>query len=156
MKYAKQDYTYDEAVKMLNIDGCMIRYIKNPTPEMCMLAVQNNGDSIRYIESTLRTEELCIAAVSEFGLAIQHIDNPSYNVCRAAIKNDPLSLRFIDNQFEELCVTALNTDIYALTTIKNEYFTKRICEVGLKDKWGEKYLHTYHSFLLKKFSLIIL
>lgn len=156
MKYTKQDYTYDEAIKMLNIDGCMIRYIKNPTPEMCMLAVQNDGSSIRYIEDIFRTEELCIAAVSESGEAVHDIDNPSYDVFLAAIKNDPLSLGFIDEQLEELCITALNINICALMVIKNEYFTKRICEIGLRYEWGKEFLYKYNRHTLKKFSLITL
>jgi len=42
------------------------------TPELCMAAVTQNGDALKYVE--YQTPELCMAAVQQTGRALQYVN----------------------------------------------------------------------------------
>src|SRR5574344_1845703 len=52
-----------------------LKFIKNPSEEVQLEAVKQNGLAIQYIVNP--SEEVQLEAVKQNGLAIQYIDNPS-------------------------------------------------------------------------------
>ena len=61
---------------------------------MQLLAIQNNYDSVRYIENP--TEEAKKLAVSINYEALRYIKNPSYDIELIAIKNNEASISLIN------------------------------------------------------------
>jgi hypothetical protein len=47
--------------------------IENPTPELCMAAVQQNGMALRMISTEFQTLEIAIAAVKQNREAIRYV-----------------------------------------------------------------------------------
>jgi hypothetical protein len=48
------------------------------TPELCLVAVQNEGEALEYVPEALKTPELCLAAVQNDGKALQYV--PAVNM----------------------------------------------------------------------------
>src|SRR6056297_3658011 len=88
-KNSKDDRSKDlETVKQ---NGRAIKYIKDPTPEMCLEAVKENGWAIKCIKDP--TPEMCLEAVKQNGLAIEFIKDPTPEMCLEAVKNNRHAIR---------------------------------------------------------------
>ena len=59
------------------------------TPEICMVAVTQNGMALQFI--TDQTPELCMAAVTQNGLALEHVDEQTPELCMAAVKQNGMA-----------------------------------------------------------------
>ena len=67
------------------------KYIENPSIELQLAAVQQNGSAIQYIENP--SEEVQLAAVQQNPHSIQYISNPSIEVQLAAVQNWPPAIQ---------------------------------------------------------------
>ncbi len=79
------------AIKM---DAHAIRYIKNKTPEMVMLALKLKGGTIKYIENP--TEEMKLLACKTSNI-LEHISNPSEELIQMAFKYNPNIIFYMTN-----------------------------------------------------------
>jgi hypothetical protein len=50
--------------------------------EICKLAVQQNGDALRYVKN--QTEEICKLAVQQNGDALKYVKNQTEEICELA------------------------------------------------------------------------
>ena len=92
--------TEENLLKILKIDGRVIRFIKNPTLEMQLEVVKQDGLAIQYIKRP--TPEIQLAAVKQNGCAIQFIKNPTVEVQLEAVKQSRYAIRFIENPAPEV------------------------------------------------------
>jgi len=71
---------------MIMHNSINLRYISNPTKDMCLLAVSKNGETIRFVRYT--TEGMRLLAVERTPMALQYIDNPSNEVILTALRRN--------------------------------------------------------------------
>ena len=62
---------------LLNIDGSAIRFIKNPSEEMMLQAVKQNGMAIKYIPPEKQTEEIKMNAIESNSLCFEFVHEPT-------------------------------------------------------------------------------
>ena len=63
--------TYKEQLRRVKEDAYIFLYIENPTDELCLEAVRNNGCALAYIQNP--TREMCLEAVKNSGSALQYV-----------------------------------------------------------------------------------
>ena len=82
----KEWQTEKNLLKILEIDGYVIRFIEKPTLGVQWEAIKQNGRAIQFIEEP--TLEMQLEAVKQEGQAIQYIKNPTVEVQLEAVKQD--------------------------------------------------------------------
>ena len=121
-----EDWEFDEEIQMKIIEDNLfndkynelsIKYIKNPTKQVCLEAVKRNGYAIQHIKNP--TEEMCLEAVKRCGNTIKYIDNPTEEMQLEAVKQNGLSIKFIKNPTKEMCMEAIRQDELSINFIKN-------------------------------------
>lgn len=74
----KNQEKIDTIMEMLiNIDGTLLRYVENPTYDMYLSAVKQNGMSIQYIPAEKQTEEIKMEAIRSDPFCFEFVDNPT-------------------------------------------------------------------------------
>ncbi len=113
--------------------GFALRKIKCQTTEICLAAVKNKGNAIRYITpQNLITDEIRMEAVKSNPYAIRYIDDEhkTPELCDLAITGNGWTLKYIPNtikNYDELCKKALNYRSNVLEFICEKHQSKRIC-----------------------------
>jgi hypothetical protein len=76
-------------------------HVKNRTKEFYMKAVRKNGLILGHIrnKSIRKDLDICLAAVSQNGFAIEHVIKQTINICIAAYKQNKQSLCYFDIEF---------------------------------------------------------
>ena len=97
-------------------NGNVIKYIPNPTPETQLAAVKQDIQSIRYINNP--TPEVQLAAVKSFGPAIEYIKRPSPEVQLAAVKSFGTAIEYIKRPSPEVQLAAVKDHGRAIRFIK--------------------------------------
>ena len=115
--------------------GTELRWIKQQTPEICLAAVQQNGHALTYVQH--QTPEICLAAVQQDGQAIKYIDQQTPEICLAAVEQDGRALEYINQQTPEICMAAVKQNGEALKFVKEQ--TPEICMAAVAFD-DEKYL----------------
>lgn len=104
-------------------NGLNIRYSPKLTPELCMLAVKQNGLALQYIPTIIQTKELCEEAVRQNGLALVHVSMglQSANIRKIAVEQNGLTIKYVGlaNQTAELCKQAITQNMTSLEFIFN-------------------------------------
>jgi len=108
-----------EQVKLAAVkqNGNAINAIKNPSEDIQLAAVKQYGISINYIKNP--SEDVKLAAVKKDGLAIMYIKNPSEQVKLAAVKQNGNAISFIENPSEQVQLAAVKQNGYAIKYVKN-------------------------------------
>jgi hypothetical protein len=70
-----------------------LQYVKEQTPELCLVAVNQAGLVLKYVRE--QTPEICLAAVQESGLALYYVREQTPEICLAAIKRTKMSLYYV-------------------------------------------------------------
>ena len=96
----KEWQTEKNLLKILKIDGYVIRFIEKPTLEMQLEAVKQNEVVIQYIKNS--TVEVQLEAVKQNGWAIQYIKNPTVEVQLEAVKQDGWAIQYIKKPAPEV------------------------------------------------------
>ena len=88
IEYAKK---IGDEKTMIKIHPSLIEYIKNPSEEIQLMAVQKSGFLIKHIirKGIEPSEEVKLAAVKQHGFSIEYIENPSEQVQFVAVKDNP-------------------------------------------------------------------
>ena len=119
-----------DVYEALSVNGNVISYLKNPTEEMCELAVQQNGLALEYVRH--QTEELCLKAVQQNGLALQFVQQQTDFICLEAIKKNPHAFFYIQEKKEVFAIQAVKGNPFLIKFIENQ--TEAIClEVVKRD-----------------------
>jgi hypothetical protein len=101
----------------LNLDN--LDYYYGELPESTQIKiVSENGNYLPYITKT-PSQAVQLAAVKNFGFAIQFIDNPSEQVQLEAVQQNGYSIQFIDNPSEQVQLAAVQKNGYSIRNIDN-------------------------------------
>ena len=95
----------------------LIKRIKNPSEQLQIVAVTQNGYSIQFIENP--SEQVQLAAVQQSGYAISYIKNPSEEVQLAAVQQNAYAIYYVQNPTEQVQLAAVNQDGDAIQHIEN-------------------------------------
>jgi len=77
--------------KELEVGKGLLKYIKNPSKDECVLAVGANGLALEFVPKDFVDLELCLLAVNSNGLALRLVPDKlrTKEVCEAALKDNP-------------------------------------------------------------------
>ena len=108
--------------------------------EICLEAVKQNGDVLRYVPEDLKTSEICLTAVEQDGMALEHVpkDLKTPEIHLAAVKQNGDALRYVPKDFRtpEICLAAVKQDGWALRYVPKDLRTEEICLAAVKhDSW---------------------
>jgi hypothetical protein len=90
----------DTWIKSLEKNGSNIRYIKNQTPELQMVAVEKEPRYIRHIKNP--TPEVQMYAVEDNPSNIFDIENPTPQVQMYVVKKNPFYVHYIQNPTDDV------------------------------------------------------
>lgn len=99
-------------------------------PERCMDYIKRDPWVIECVINP--TEDMCLEAVKQEGLCLYFIEVQTEGICRAAVKNDPRAITLVYDQTEELCKIALKQNGLLLRDIAPENITRDLCMVAVK------------------------
>jgi hypothetical protein len=88
------------------------------TYELCMIAVQKEGQSLEFVPYHIRTEDICMIAVKNNGLALEYIPphRKTYEICMIAVQSNYRTLKYIENDImtDEIIDMAFQNKINSL------------------------------------------
>jgi hypothetical protein len=100
------------------------------TPEICLIAVNNDGTSLKLVPEHLRTPEMCLIAVQKNGFTIQCVpkEHMTEALCIEAVKKYGRALKHVPEQFitEAVCLEAVKQDGGALKYVPEHLRTEKL------------------------------
>ena len=116
----------------VNQSGIAIKWIKNPSIELCVLAVKQDGLALGFIDN--QTEDICMLAIKQNISAYHYVKEHNVAICEFTIQQDGLMLEFVKEQYqtEKVCELAVTQNGWALRHVKKQ--TPKICELAVKNK----------------------
>jgi hypothetical protein len=133
--------TYDMKIGALKENGLLISHIRDPTYEMCMIAVTQNGMALSKCPKKLIDYELCAMAICKDGHALEYALEtfPSEllddNLCRLAVKQNGLLLYMALPKVRygryELCDIAVEQNGLALKQCPYDVIDYELCRKAL-------------------------
>lgn len=119
----------------LEMNGMMLRNLDmEQTEDMCLTAVKQNGMALQFVkDKTLRVN---LAAVEQNGLAIQFIPykDRAKHVMFSAIRNNPKALLLMEYMSYDLCIDAIKMDYTMMQYIDNP--SPKLIEEAIKIEPG--------------------
>ena len=126
--------------KIVQENGRVIQFVKEPSEEVQRLAVQQNGLAVQYIKEPL--EEVRRLAVQRNGYAIQYLKEPSEEECRLAVQQNGYALQYIKEPSEEVRRLAVQQNGYAIQFVKEPSEEVRRLAVIYFYYYVKKRIHT--------------
>jgi hypothetical protein len=127
MEQIPPEFQTDELCReALNKEGDSIKSInrKIKKPWMEVLALQQNGKSLRFIPMHKRTYDYCKMAVASNGLALQYVPEKfkTEEICNIALEKNGMALKYIRNQKIDYCERAIkqNNRAYCFSKYKTK------------------------------------
>ena len=74
------DLSHNERLNVLRMSGMFIKFIKEKTEEMCLIAVKQDGLALAFIDD--QTEEICLAAIRQNRNAYNYVKNKTDVIMR--------------------------------------------------------------------------
>ena len=95
-------------------------FMANQTEEICVLAVQRYGDTLKYVKDQFKTENICKLAVQQDGYALPYVKKrfKTEEICKLAVQQNGYALKYVKNKTEDICKLAVQYDGYALQFVK--------------------------------------
>jgi hypothetical protein len=115
------------------------------TYEVCKAAVENNSYAIYGVyRSNLITKdqykELCLLAVTNNGFSIKEISfgNQDQEICDAAIKSSCCAIMYMDSRFKtyDLCLKAVSLNGTMLEFVPDHLIDVSMCDAAMSNKYG--------------------
>lgn len=94
------------------------------------LARIRGGMGLQFVPEDARTPEICLAAVQEFGFALELVKDQTPEICLAAVKNDERVLHLVKEQTPEICLAAVQKNGHALEYVREQ--TPEICMAAVQ------------------------
>lgn len=110
--------------------GYKLKYIKNQTRELCILAIMRDYNEFDSIVLTNKNDFYTLA-VSR-GYPLERVTQIDFRIANAAIGYDPTNLRYINQQTLELCLLAVRANFEAIKYVKDEKMLAYIAKVLIK------------------------
>ena len=111
--------------------GFAIQYVENPTYEMRLAAVTQNGDALQFIGEEDQSEEICLTAVRQTGYALKNVAIQTPQICLEAVTQNSEAFQFVKEQDHEICFTAVSKDGWLLKLVNEQ--TPAICIAAVKN-----------------------
>jgi hypothetical protein len=125
------------------------KYIKNPTHQQKLYAVQNNGENLLYIKNP--TKDIYIEAVKKTPKMIRFGNSNflDYDLINNIIQQDPTLIRYVNKPTDEMWITALKHDgmLLAFCLIQKDEF----CIEALKQNPKAVFFILSFTLNIKKF-----
>jgi hypothetical protein len=109
----------DFCINALYSDTAALKYIKDPSYEMYMIALNGDGLLLRYLKCHPDIDKLALIAVKQNGLAFQYVENQTDEICLAAVKQNGLALRYVKTKTNAICTDAIRQTGLALEYVQN-------------------------------------
>ena len=110
---------------LLNIDGTTIQYIKEPTEEMLLQAVKQNGMAIQHILPAKQTEEIKMAAIENNPFCFEFVYEPTM----------PMWLKALQAEMPEDGELAKKHPVKVLKRIEMSPYQKKLLYTTFLDKY---------------------
>lgn len=107
-------------------NGLALRFVCNRTPEICLEAVRQNRLALEYVYN--QTTEMCLVAIQQTGRALALVRNQTPDICLAAVRRSGTALEFVRVQTPDICLAAVQQTPAALEYVKNK--TPEICSAA--------------------------
>ena len=140
LRYAtKELITPEMCLLAVKNEGRALCYVPEEmkTPELCMEAVKNYGEALGYVPEKMKTLEICLEAVKKDGSALEYVPEElmTPEICLEAVKNDGLALEYVPEELmeSELCMEAVKNNGLALEYVSEELMTPEICLEAVKN-----------------------
>ena len=107
--------------------------------EICMAAVQEYGLALQYVKK--QSPEICMAAVQEHAIALLAVEEQTPEICMVAVMKNGLALQWVKKQSPEICMEAVQEDASALQYVEEQ--TPEICLAAVQrygHGWTLKYV----------------
>jgi Domain of unknown function (DUF4116) len=126
-----------EVLKMIKNGSINLTQIPEElrTPEICKLAVSQEGWTLGSVPKQLRTPEICKLAVSQEGRALNavpfNIRTPE--LCKLAVSQNGRALLFVPEELKtpEICKIAVSQDGVGLLYVPEELITPELCKIAV-------------------------
>jgi hypothetical protein len=128
----------DEKKEFVKSDSAGIHYIKDPSEDLQLLAIKNNGGGVMSLIRT-PTEKVQLEAVKQNPMAIEHIKNPTEKVQLEAVKKEGEAIKYIKNPSEAVQLEAVRQDDRAISYIKNPSEEMQL-EAVKQNGWAIQYI----------------
>jgi hypothetical protein len=103
---------------------------------MCLEAVRQNGQALRYVPESLRTETMCFDAVRQNGQALEYIPEllRTEAICLEAVRQNGQALKYVPESLmtEDICFTAVQNEGQAICDVPEFLKTEKICITAVK------------------------
>ena len=104
-------------IKNISINPLWIKYIINPSEEIQLEAVKDDGFAMNYIKNP--SKKVQMEAVKHDGYIICYIKNPSEDVQIEAVKQNERAIEFIQNPSERVQIESVKKWGYSIQYINN-------------------------------------
>lgn len=108
----------DNILKLICVNGDMLKYLKEQTEEICLRAVQQNGNALEYVKK--QTEEICMEAVKQNGVALRYVEEQTFEICFAAVSQTKNALEYSKFLHPEITLEAVKNGMGLLEWSKIE------------------------------------
>lgn len=126
--------TDDLLLSLARKKGCILQYIKNQTPELCLEAVKNDCYALQYVKR--KTKKLCMIAFKQDKNTIQLFPKKflSEKLIMEAFKNNPSIVLAIPEEFvtEDMLIRLINQKPLILMKLNKRRITASMCTTALK------------------------
>ena len=100
------DIKYNDLISMaVQLNGNTIKYIKNKTHELCLSAVIQNEQSFKYIGDIYN--DVTLIALAKDGALLKYVKNKTHDLCLLAVSNNGSAICFVEDQTDEICKLAI-------------------------------------------------
>lgn len=115
---------------MVKYNGLMLEYINDKNYELCLYAVMNNGNALKFVPSELITYDLCKQAVMVDKMSIQHVPSvfQSDELCDIALDITPNNIKYIINPSENIIIKTAMKYPYSVSYIDKKHLSESLCK----------------------------
>lgn len=129
-----------ELIKKIRQDPWRIIDVDNPSLNLQLLAVSNNGYVIKNISNPC--DLVVWAAICNISEAICHIDSPSEEMCHYAVTKKPTNIWYIKEPSEKTLLIAARSDPFVLKYISPDFISYDVAkEVYLSNPRAALFIH---------------
>ena len=81
----------------------------NVTEELCLIAVKQYWDALRYVPKHLRTEQICLIAVKQYGRALYYVPEHlrTEQLCLIAVKQTWKAFEFVPEKIRNKFIQSI-------------------------------------------------
>jgi len=79
--------------------GYALKFVRNPTSEICIAAVKNCGLAMEYFKEP--TSDICLASIQQNMNILEYIKKPTSDICLAYVQQNSVTLEYVKNHHQQ-------------------------------------------------------